>query len=102
MKERTRTASLETTQDLADGIERLRELAGAAGRSEPLDVNFVPFKRHMNHAAPLDADGLCEAAQQLEAIGVSWLTIGMPVSSAGAYTDAVAEFGERVIARLIG
>ena len=100
MRERTRTAALETAQDLADGIARLREMASAAGRSEALDINFVPFGRHMNHAAPLDAEGLCEQAVQLEAMGVSWLTIGMPVASAGAYADGVAEFGERVIARL--
>ena len=100
MRERTRTASLETVQDLSDGISRLREMASEAGRQGPLDVNFVPFRRHMNHEAPLDADGLCEQAVELEAVGVSWLTIGMPVASAGAYADAVAEFGERVIGRL--
>lgn len=100
MRERTRTAALETIQDLTEGIERLQEMAREAGRVDALDVNFVPFGRHMNHAAALDADGLCEQAQRLEAIGVTWLTIGMPVASAGAYLDAVAEFGERVIARL--
>ena len=100
MKKRTRTAALESEGDLADGIDRLREMAASAGRTDRLDVNFVPFGRHMNHSAPLDADGLCEQAQQLEAIGVTWLTIGMPVESAGRYHEAVAEFGERVIARL--
>lgn len=100
LREQTRTAALETTQDLADGIERLNELAAAAGRADPLDVNFVPFGRHMNHAAPLDADALCEQILRLEALGVSWLTIGMPVASAEAYAEGVAEFGERVIARL--
>ena len=102
MKERTRTASLESAGDLAEGIDRLREMAASAGRTDTLDVNFVPFGRHMNHKAPLDADAICEQAEQLEAIGVTWLTIGMPVETAERYHDAVAEFGERVVARLGG
>jgi len=99
LRARTRTAALETMDDLAAGIRRLRALADEAGRRDAIDVNFVPFGRGMDHRRALDAAAFREQVAAYAAIGVTWLTIGMPTASPEAYTDAVAAFGEEVIAK---
>jgi probable F420-dependent oxidoreductase len=97
---RTRTRGIESISDLAAGIARLREEAASRGRRETLEVNFVPFGMGMNADRLPDADAFCEQAQKLEAIGVSWLSVGMPGRSAGEVVENAVQFGERMIARL--
>jgi alkanesulfonate monooxygenase SsuD/methylene tetrahydromethanopterin reductase-like flavin-dependent oxidoreductase (luciferase family) len=97
---RTRTDAIESMGDLGAKIAVLRELAAAAGRTEPLDVNFVPFGFGMNTREPLDADAFCEQVEQLEALGVTWLSLGLPFLDRGDYEQIVGRFGEDVIARL--
>ncbi len=97
---RTRTAAIESIEDLAARIRELRDGALEAGRGEPLDVNFVPFGLGMNPRALPDADGFCEQALRLEEIGVSWLSVGVPGASRAAYCENAARFGAEVIARL--
>ncbi len=96
---RTRTAAIETAADLGEKIERLREMAARAGRSEPLDVNFVPFGFGMNTRQALDAPAFLEQVAALEAVGVTWLSLGLPGASRSEYIDSVADFGQSVIAR---
>lgn len=98
--DRARTAAIESVDDLAGKIERLRAYASQAGRRDPLDVNFVPFGRQMGSSEPLDPDAFREQVRRLEAIGVTWLSVGLPCSSRALYLENVARFGEQVIARL--
>ncbi|MGI9431124.1 MAG: TIGR03619 family F420-dependent LLM class oxidoreductase [Myxococcota bacterium] len=95
---RTRTASIETVGDLGEGIRYLNEHAKTIGRSEPLDVNFVPFGSRMNSNAPLDADAFRAQVEALEAVGVTWLSVGVPGKSRAEYLDSIARFGADVIA----
>ncbi len=97
---RTRTDAIESIADLAAKISILRDLAAAAGRAEPLDVNFVPFGFGMNTREPLVADDFCEQVERLEAIGVTWLSLGLPFRDRTEYEQIVARFGEEVIAPL--
>jgi alkanesulfonate monooxygenase SsuD/methylene tetrahydromethanopterin reductase-like flavin-dependent oxidoreductase (luciferase family) len=97
---RTRTAAIESVDDLAARIRELRDRALEAGRAEPLDVNFVPFGLGMHHEALPDPDAFCEQVGRLEAIGVSWLSVGVPGPSRAAYCENAARFGAEVIARL--
>jgi probable F420-dependent oxidoreductase len=96
----TRTAPLESIEDLAARIGELRDHAGSIGRSEPLDVNFVPFGVPMNPTRLPDPDGFCEQVVRLSEIGVSWLSIGLPSPSRAGYCEHAARFGEQVIARI--
>jgi probable F420-dependent oxidoreductase len=96
----TRTAPLETIEDLAARIRQLRDFAGELGRSEPLDVNFVPFGLPMNPTRMPDPDGFCEQVLRLAEIGVTWLSIGLPSPSRAGYCEQAARFGEQVIARV--
>lgn len=91
---RTRSAAIESVEDLARGIERMRALAEERGRREPLDVCFVPFGVEMNRRRPLEVEALREQLHALEAIGVGWVSIGMPTRSRSAYLEGLAEFSE--------
>jgi probable F420-dependent oxidoreductase len=97
---RTRTAAIETPGDLALRIAELRELAEEFGRSDPLDVNFVPFSQGMNPRELPDPDAFCDEVVRLSEIGVTWLSVGLPSASRAGYCESAARFGESVIARL--
>jgi probable F420-dependent oxidoreductase len=97
---RTHTAAIETIDDLAAGIRELRALADQRGRREALDVCFVPFGTGMQQRALPDADAFCEEVQKLEAIGVTWVPMGIPCPSRAAYCENAARFGAEIIARL--
>jgi probable F420-dependent oxidoreductase len=94
---RTRTASIESMNDLENGIEYFRECANSLGRSENLDVNFVPFGSTMHSQKPWDPKAFVEQVQELEAIGVSWISLGVPGRSREEYLDSIAAFGAEVI-----
>jgi probable F420-dependent oxidoreductase len=95
--DRTRSAAIESVEDLARGIARMREYAESRGRTEPLDVNFVPFGLEMNRRRALDVEALRDQFGALEAAGVTWVSVGMPTRSRSAYLEGVAEFAELFI-----
>jgi probable F420-dependent oxidoreductase len=95
---RTRTASIETVDDLRERIGYLNDYAKSVGRSEALDVNFVPFGSRMNSQQPLDTKAFREQVAELESVGVTWLSLGVPGRSRDEYLDSVARFGAEVIA----
>jgi len=96
---RTRTSAIETVDDLAAGIARMKEYAEKQGRSEPLDVNFVPFGLHMNTRKLPTDDALHEQFAALEAAGVTWVTMGLPTRSRGEYLETLGRFAETFIDR---
>lgn len=94
---RTRTASIETLDDLRKGIEYFKAHAKSIGRSEKLDVNFVPFGSYMNSQKPLDIKDMRERFAELEAIGVNWISLGVPGLSRAEYLESIAAFGAEMI-----
>jgi hypothetical protein len=76
----------------------LREEEDRAGRSEPLDVNLVPFGSRMNSQEAIDYHAFREQLAELESVGVSWVTVGVPGTSRVAYIDSLARFADEVIA----
>lgn len=94
---RTRTASIETLEDLRKGIEYLRDYAKSIGRSDRIDVNFVPFGSRMNSQQALDPAAFREQVAELESIGVTWVSLGVPGVSRDEYLGSIARFGTDVI-----
>lgn len=94
---RTRTASIETIDDLRKGIEYFRAHAKSVGRSEQLDVNFVPFGSRMNSQKSMDPQAMRDQFAQLEAIGVNWITLGVPGRSRAEYMESIGAFGAEMI-----
>ena len=95
---RARTASIETVADLGERIQFLWDYARSIGRRDRIEVNFVPFRWHMNSQAPLDHKAFREQAAELAAVGVTWLSLGVPGASRAEYVDSIARFGAEVIA----
>jgi probable F420-dependent oxidoreductase len=95
---RARTAAIENLDDLRRRIAMLREEEDRAGRSKPLDVNLVPFGSRMNSQEAIDYHAFREQLAELESVGVSWVTVGVPGTSRVAYIDSLARFADEVIA----
>jgi len=93
----TRTAAIESVSDLAARIGYLREYAASVGRREPLDVNFVPFGYAMGSRRALDPVALRAQVAELEAIGVTWLTLALPGSSRGEVHAALGRLADALL-----
>lgn len=93
-KSQTRTSAIESVDDLAAGIVRMKEYADKQGRTEPLDVNFVPFGLNMNTRKLPEDDVLHEQFAALEAAGVTWVTMGLPTRNRSEYLELLARFAE--------
>jgi len=89
----TRTFAIESVEDLGKGIERMKDYAAKQGREGPLDVNFVPFGLGMGIKKLPEIESLREQFGALEAIGVNWVTIGLPGRTRSAYLESIEEFG---------
>ena len=94
---RARTAALHSIDDLRERIAYLREQSERFGRSEALDVNFVPFGARMNSEEALDVAAFRAQVADLESVGVTWLTVGVPGASRREYLDGLARFGEEIL-----
>ncbi len=92
-----RTAAIASIAALRDRIRYLRDYAKSVDRSEPLEVNFVPFGWEMNSSEELDVPALREQLAELEEIGVTWVSIGLPGRSRDACLENIARFGSEVI-----
>lgn len=89
----TRTPVLETTADLAQRLAFARDYAAEIGRTAPLDVCTALLPTH--GAPPADTR---ERAAALEAIGVTWLTVGFPAETRRDYLAAMERFARDVLA----
>jgi probable F420-dependent oxidoreductase len=97
---RARTAAIEDVAKLASRIRELKEHAQSVGRSESIDVVFVPFGAAMTDDAAPDTDALCEQLEQLRGIGVTWVSLAMHARDRAEYCDRAAALGESVIRAL--
>lgn len=96
---RTRTSAIESVADLAAAIVRMREYASEQGRTEPIDVNFVPFGLGMNTSVVPAVAELEDQFAGLEAAGVTWLSVGFPTPNRARFQEAVADFASHFLGR---
>jgi len=100
MAARVRTAVLTNLDDLRDRIAYLHDYATQVGRTEPLDIAFVPFGMRMNDPEPLDVVRFRDVIDELEELGVTWLTVGPPAGTRAEYCDWARRFGDEVLAKV--
>ena len=93
---RVHTSALETVADLAERIALLRELAG----DRHVDVAFMPSGGMMGSRRVRDPDEVVASAEELAAVGVTWLVTGVPGETRAELLDNVAGYGENVLRRL--
>jgi len=91
-----RTATLASLDDLRERMALLREYARAEGRERPLDVCFVPFGMDMNRQDALDPASFRGRMDELEEIGVTWVTLTLAARGRDEFCERVATFGARL------
>jgi probable F420-dependent oxidoreductase len=95
-----RTPGLESHDELAARIALLRELAAEAGRTDPLDVVFMPSGLDMFAKASPDHVQVLDDVHALAALGVTWATVTLPGDTRADLLREIEEFGTAVIGRL--
>jgi probable F420-dependent oxidoreductase len=96
-----RTASLESLAELRDGIEDLRRRLEEAGRDPAgIDITFTNAQGGAPGTDGFEADAFLAGVQELAALGVTWVQVQVPGDSLTHTREAIAQFGEQVIAKL--
>lgn len=93
----TRTADINDMDDLRRRIAVARAKSDEAGRSEPLDICFVPFELSMFGSGTPDLDALAASVPELREAGVTWLSISLPTESGAGFLREIERFADRVI-----
>ena len=94
-----RTAAMETRDDLTAGIADLHRRCEAVGRDPAtLDVTFSNAAGGNPAADDFDADAFLAGADELAALGVTWLQVQVPGDSLAHAVEVIDKFGELVIA----
>ncbi|MDP1794698.1 MAG: LLM class F420-dependent oxidoreductase [Acidimicrobiales bacterium] len=97
----SRTAGLSTIDELAVALDDLQTRLAAHGRTlGDVDVTFACRAGGDPFSDSFDADAHLDGIRGLAALGVTWLQVGVPGTGAAEAVDALARYGELVIARL--
>ncbi len=98
---RLKTASIDSTEVLADRIAELRQMFADAGRVGVPTVAFTPPSLLMTRSSgPVSAAQLLDEAGQLAAAGVSQLTLSFPSKTRRDLLVAMEQFAAEVISQL--
>jgi probable F420-dependent oxidoreductase len=92
----TRTAPLESEEDLAERLAYAREHAARIGRSAPLEISF---SLEGMERRGLDPAAARERIARLEALGVGWLNVGFAASTRSEWCERLEAFARQVIGR---
>jgi probable F420-dependent oxidoreductase len=96
----TRTASIESLDDLAPRIELLRELCEREGRTEPVDVCFSGFAGYAYGSDPTQVGPVVDELGAMAEMGVTWVTVGFEASTRAQMIERIQRFAEEVAAQL--
>jgi probable F420-dependent oxidoreductase len=93
-----RTASLESVEGLADGIDDLKRRLDSAGRDwSTIDITFTNIGGGNPADVDFNADAYLSALEKLAAVGVTWVQVTVPGDSLAHAVDVIERFGSSVI-----
>lgn len=92
-----RTPGLESVDELAARIALLRDLASEAGRSDPIDVAFMPAGLDMFARAAPPPQRVVDEMGRLAEVGVTWATVTLPGDTRADLLRQVESFGTDVL-----
>lgn len=93
-----RTATLDSVERLAAGIDDLHRRLEAVGRDPAgVDVTFTNGAGGSPGDDDFDADAFLAGVADLEKVGVTWVQVSVPGDSLAHTLDAIEEFGTAVI-----
>ena len=94
---RLRTPPITSDADLADRIAYARDHAAAVGRTDPLEIVFMPGGLDMFSNADVDARRTIASIEALAALGVTYLTVTLPGDTRREFLDRLQRFAELVL-----
>ncbi len=93
-----KTPPLETLDDLAAMLDELWAYVDQAGRNPAdIDVSYLNPAGGLPSDTDFDADAHIAGLADLEALGVTWITINLPGDDVEAALDTMRRYGETVI-----
>ena len=97
----TRTAPLRNLDDLAAMIDYARAHAAEVGRTEALDVVFMPLSMMLTGRGPTwEAASLLDEVAAMVAVGVTALNVMLPGESRRQFCEELARFSAEVFPHL--
>jgi len=87
-----KTPAMESVADLAERLQFARGHAEAVGRTEPLDVCCALFSRSLGRAGTDDPSVLGDEIAELEALGVSWITVQFDAPTRAEWREQMERF----------
>lgn len=94
---RTRTAPLETVDDLAQRLAYAHDYAATVGRVRPLTVVFVPSGLSLTNHDRIDEQAMIDSIRTLADVGVHWVTVALPGETRDEQLTAIERFGNTVL-----
>ncbi len=92
------TATIESEDRLAAGIDDLRRRCDEAGRDwAAIDIAFTNFDGGSPTSAEFNADAYLSGLEKLAALGVNWVQVGLPGDSLVHVLESIERFGTLVI-----
>lgn len=93
------TPGMETVEELAARVDELKQMAAAAGRTDPIDVIAVPTALTI-WAKTWEPEAVVAEAQQLKAAGATALVAIVPGADIDGYTESVETFASQVLPKI--
>ena len=92
------TAVIDSVQRLTEGIDDLRRRCDAAGRDwSTIDITFTNFEGGSPTDDEFNADAYLEGLEKLAALGVTWVSVGLPGDSVAHALETLERFRTLVI-----
>jgi probable F420-dependent oxidoreductase len=94
-------SSVKSFAELGEKIGLLRELREQHGKPPVCDVILAPPFFPKAHTRE-EADAYCDKVAELQALGVTWMTVTLRARTLQAWFDTLAWFSEEIMARFGG
>jgi probable F420-dependent oxidoreductase len=92
------TAAIDSVQRLTECIDDLRRRCDAEGRDwSKIDITFANFEGGSPASDEFNADAYLGGLEKLEALGVTWVSVGLPGDSLAHALETLERFRARVI-----
>jgi hypothetical protein len=99
---RLHTPGIETLDDLAQRIGELQAMARDAGRTDALDIVFMPSGLDMFGDGAVDAASVVESVRALAAVGVTYAAASIPGRTRAQVVANFATFRDEILPEVAG
>jgi probable F420-dependent oxidoreductase len=94
------TPGMESVEDLRARITIMTDLAAEAGRTEPIDIAYMPSGLDMFARASPEPASVLDEIQVLADMGVTWATVTLPGKKRADLLREIDRFGAEIIAKM--